>query len=129
VIFGAVLRHTGERLDAHLVGAALVALHVILLIARVARSHGDQPALLRPAYGLGLLLVAQLLLGAISYVGKFTILLRLPMDLLVLVTTTHLIAGALMLAAGVVITLRAFRFSTPAKTALVGKALREQYSV
>ena len=31
IVFGAVLRHTGERLDAHLLFAALVAVHVVLL--------------------------------------------------------------------------------------------------
>jgi heme a synthase len=35
VIFGAVLRHSGERFDAHLFVAGLVALHVSLLIWRV----------------------------------------------------------------------------------------------
>ena len=40
-IFGAVLRHTGERLDAHLAFAALVALHVILILMRVTRHHSE----------------------------------------------------------------------------------------
>ena len=39
IVFGAVLRHTGERLDAHFVFAALVALHVMLVVIRVRRHH------------------------------------------------------------------------------------------
>ena len=37
LIFGAVLRHTGERVDAHLLFAGLVALHIILVLLRVMR--------------------------------------------------------------------------------------------
>ena len=37
IVFGAVLRHTGERLDAHLLFAALVAIHVVLLMLRITR--------------------------------------------------------------------------------------------
>ena len=33
-VFGAVLRHTGHRLDAHLLFAFLVALHIFLLVRR-----------------------------------------------------------------------------------------------
>ena len=42
-IFGAVLRHTGERLDAHLAFAALVALHVVLILIRVTRASLGGP--------------------------------------------------------------------------------------
>ena len=42
-IFGAVLRHTGDRLDAHLAFAALVALHVVLMLIRITRHHAEVP--------------------------------------------------------------------------------------
>ena len=43
IVFGAVLRHTGERLDAHLLFAALVAIHVILIVdARDAAPRGHR---------------------------------------------------------------------------------------
>jgi cytochrome c oxidase assembly protein subunit 15 len=128
VVFGAVLRHTGERLDAHLFFAALVALHVILLFLRVSRSYEAHAKLVRPAAFLGILLLAQLVLGAVSYAAKFTTVLRLPIDMLVLLTTTHVIVGALMLAAGVALTLRSYRLTGRRKPSLEPKALAEQFS-
>jgi heme a synthase len=128
-IFGAVLRHTGGRLDAHLLFAALAAVHVGLVVMRVMRLHSDRPGLVRPSYLLGLLLLVQLILGTLSYFGKFTSALRLPGEALVILTTTHLVIGALMLAAGVALTLRSFRFSAPANPVSGRRALTEQYSV
>src|SRR6266536_996405 len=58
-IFGAVLRHTGERVDAHLFVALLVTLHVIFILIRVMKFHRDLPTLTRPACFLGGLLRLQ----------------------------------------------------------------------
>ena len=55
------------------------------------------------------------MLGAGSYFGKFTSMLGLPMGTLVILTTTHLVTGALMLATSLLLTLRAYRFSTTSK--------------
>ena len=41
LIFGAILRHTGSRLDAHLLFAFLVALHIFLLARRLLGTNGD----------------------------------------------------------------------------------------
>ena len=129
VIFGAVLRHSGERLDAHLLFAGLVAVHVILLLWRVTKHHGANLKLVRSAYALGILLFLQLLLGAGSYLAKFTILLRLPIDMIVLLTTTHLIVGAVMLVTSLALTLRSYRLSVMSKSALGANALTEQFSL
>jgi len=128
VVFGAVLRHTGERLDAHLFFAGLVALHVFLLMLRVTRYHAANLKVVRPACALGILLLLQLLLGVGSYLAKFTPLLRLPIDMIVLLTTTHLIVGALMLVTSLALTLRSYRLSATAKP--VGThAFTEQFSI
>jgi len=127
-IFGAVLRHTGERVDAHLFFAALVALHVVLVLVRIMKFHGDLPKLTRPACFLGALLLLQLMLGIGSYFGKFISMLGVPMGTLVLLTTTHLIMGALMLATSLMLTLRAYRLSTTSKAAIGHKVLTEQFS-
>jgi cytochrome c oxidase assembly protein subunit 15 len=108
-LLGAVLRHTGERVDLHLIFAGLVTLHVILILIRVIKFHGDLPALKRPASLLGVLLVLQLGLGLVSYFGKFTSLLGVPVDVLILLTTTHVVIGALMLAMSLLLTLRSYR--------------------
>lgn len=109
-VFGAVLRYTGTRLDAHLLFAALVALHVILLGSRLVRFHSDQPKLLRPVVILSGLLVLQLALGLASYLGKFTPLGTALSPLAVVVLpTAHLVTGALMLVTSLVLTLRSHR--------------------
>ena len=130
IVFGAVLRHTGERLDAHLVFAALVALHVLLVVMRVRRQHGNVAQLNRPVLLLFFLLALQIALGGASYVAKFTTLWRLPVDLVVLITTTHLATGALMLAASVAVTLRSHRLSVlPSHGRPRKEVLTEQFSV
>jgi heme a synthase len=127
-IFGAVLRHTGERVDAHLFFAVLVALHVVLVLVRIMKFHGDLPKLTRLAYVLGALLLLQLVLGVGSYFGKFTSMLGLPTGILVMLTTTHLVTGALMLVTSLMLTLRAYRLSTTAKATVSRKVLTEQFS-
>ncbi|HEX9454840.1 MAG TPA: COX15/CtaA family protein [Candidatus Binatia bacterium] len=129
IAFGAVLRHTGERIDAHLLFAALVALHVVLLLIRTTRLHADRAKLLRPAYFLTGLLVLQLVLGSASYFGKFTVMLRWSYEIIVMTTTTHLIVGALMLVTSLIFTLRAYRLSAPAANSQVAKVLTEQFSI
>jgi cytochrome c oxidase assembly protein subunit 15 len=129
VIFGAVLRHTGERLDAHLFFAGLVAIHVILLLLRATKYQDAHLKLVRSSYALGILMLLQLLLGAGSYLAKFTVLLRLPIDMIVLLTTTHLIVGALMLVTSLALTLRSYRLSAMSKPALGANALTEQFSI
>ena len=128
-IFGAVLRHTGERLDAHLLFAGLVALHVIFILARVMRFYEDRPKLAQPACLLGILLLLQLMLGIASYLGKFTSLMPPALEMVVLLTTTHLVIGALLLVTSLLLALRSFRLSTPAKASLGRKVLREQFSL
>ncbi len=112
-VFGAVLRYTSTRLDAHLLFAALVALHVALLSGRILRFHSDHPKLFRPAVFLSGLLILQLTLGLGSYLAKFTPLgIALPSSGVVLLTTSHVVTGALMLVTSLVLTLRSYRLLT-----------------
>src|SRR5262249_29558214 len=127
-ILGAVLRHTGERVDAHLFFAALVALHVVLVLVRIMKFHGDLSKLTWPACVLGALLLLQLMLGIGSYFGKFTSMLGLPMGTIGMLMRTHLVTGALMLATSLLLTLRAYRLSTTSKVAIGHKVLTEQFS-
>ena len=129
ILFGAVLRHTGLRLDAHLLFAALVTLHVVLLTVRIFKNHSDDLRLTRPALFLSATLLVQLFLGTVSYLGKFTTILRIPVDATVLFTTTHLAVGALMLATSLVVTLRCYRYPTVAKSAAGQEVFTEQCSI
>jgi heme a synthase len=126
-VFGAVLRHTGERLDAHLFLAALVMLQVVFILLRVMKLHADRPNLTWPARLLGALLLVQFVLGLLSYLGKFTSMLGLASEALVILTTTHLITGALMLATSLLLTLRACRWRATAKPLISQKALAEPF--
>ncbi|MGE5059160.1 MAG: hypothetical protein ACM3N3_07955, partial [Betaproteobacteria bacterium] len=128
VIIGAMLRHTGERADAHLVFEELVALHTMLIMIRISRNHASAYELQRPALALFALLLLQLGLGTVSYLAKFTAALRLPIDATVILTTTHLACGALMLGTAVALTLRCYRLSM-ARTQTTGREiLTEQFS-
>jgi len=108
--FGAILRYTGTRLDAHVVFAGLVTVHAILLAARIHRHYSSEPMFSRPATVLLGLLVLQLALGLASYLAKFTSLgMIFGGSLQVLLPTTHLVVGALMLVTSLVLTLRSYR--------------------
>jgi cytochrome c oxidase assembly protein subunit 15 len=128
-VFGAILRHTGERLDAHLFFAAVVALHVALIVSLIAHSHSNLVKLARPAGLLGTVLLVQLSLGFASYVGKFTSAVSLTAGSVVLLTTSHLVIGALMLASSLVLTLNCYRLSSAAEISARPELLKEPLSV
>ncbi len=113
LIFGAILRHTGSRLDAHLLFALLVAVHVFLL-ARRFLSIGEENKNIGqflPLILLGLLAV-QLILGTGAFILKLTAIGETASALLTdIVTTSHVAVGALMLVSSFVLTLKVYRFT------------------
>ena len=121
IIAGAILTHAGLLLNAHLLFAALVTIHVSMLAARILRRDRDEGKLVRPVIVLCSLLFLQLFLGLGSYVGRFTSL-GLPNAALtgLALPVTHRLTGALMLATCVVLTLRAHRPAAPV-TRVVGR--------
>ena len=127
--FGAVLRFTGAGFHLHLLFAALVALHVTLLGARIVRFHAKQTRLLQPVILLGGLLILQLALGLGSYLGKFTPpgSFLSPLALIVL-RTTHVVTGALMLVTSLVLILRSYRLLALPHSLPNQKFLAEQLS-
>ena len=72
IVFGAILRHTGARLDAHLALAALAAFLVIVLNMYIWRSHGEEDTIVHPVLLLSALLLAQLSLGLGAYLVRYT---------------------------------------------------------
>lgn len=129
IVFGAILRHTGTKLDFHLLFAGAVTACVIVVVTQVVRRHLEDARLTRPAFILGFLLVLQLVLGLFSYLGKFTPLLSMPMKAVVFFTTTHLVVGSLMLATSIALALRVYRLSTAVKATEREKILKERYSL
>ena len=109
LILGALVRHTGEWVEMHIIGAALVSIHVILLAARVRRSHADQRPLTRSAHYLLSLLILQLVLGFGAYLGKFTESGAFLSPFVIALATSHVVVGALMLVACAVLTLWAYQ--------------------
>ena len=113
LIFGAILRHTGSRLDAHLLFAFLVALHIFLLARRMLAMNGDTGKIGQsmPLLLLGLLIV-QLMLGTGAFFAKLTAFGEtFAAALTVTITTAHVAVGALMLVSSFVLTLKIYRFT------------------
>jgi cytochrome c oxidase assembly protein subunit 15 len=130
IVFGAILRHTGTRLDAHLFFAALVAIHIIVINMQAWRYYFEQPYLVRPILFLTALLMTQLSLGLGSYLVRYTAMAAAitPASRIGL-TTTHLAVGSLMLATSLVLTLRTYRLATIPAPVATGKLISEQVSL
>ena len=113
LIFGAILRHTGSRLDAHLLFAFLVALHIFLLARRVLEMNADTQRIGQSMAVLLLgLLVIQLMLGTGAFFAKLTAFGEtFATALTVAITTAHVAVGALMLVSSLVLTLKIYRFT------------------
>jgi cytochrome c oxidase assembly protein subunit 15 len=130
IVFGAILRHTGTRLDAHLFFAALVAIHVMAMNVQAWRHHFEQPYVVRPIMLLSILLMAQLSLGLGAYLAKFTAMAAMFTPVTrVSVTTIHLAVGSLMLAISLVLTLRTYRMASMPTPVVAGKLFPEQVSL
>ena len=110
LILGAIVRHRGELVELHIIGAAVATVHVVLLARRAKRVETKIPRLTRSAILLCSLLLAQLSLGFGAYFAKFTATGMFLNPYLVLLATSHVVIGALMLVTSVRLTLRAFRF-------------------
>ena len=130
LIFGAVLRHTGSRLDMHLLFAFLVALHIFLLARRILSTNDEaQKGASSMALGLLGLLAVQLMLGTGAFFAKLTALGEtFATGLTVTITTAHVAVGALMLVSSSVLTLKVYRFtdaSVPVNTPASGTLATE----
>lgn len=127
IIAGAVLRHTGLRLDAHVLLALLVSLHVFLVVAHVRRQYPDYAPFVRPTRLLAGLLGLQLVLGLAAYLVKFTATgYTLGPALRVGVTTTHLAVGSLMLITSLILALRTSRMVRMPRLTRAGQLVVEQ---
>jgi cytochrome c oxidase assembly protein subunit 15 len=125
IAIGAVLRHTGAQLEMHMLVAALVAVHAALLLQRLWNLDAGGPKLFRGVALLGMTLLLQLGLGVSAYLGKFhpgTI----PYPVLELITTSHVVVGALLLGSSVCVTLWSYRLLAPADKLQVAHAAAEQ---
>ncbi len=114
IIFGALLRHTGTRLDAHLLFAALSSAHVLLLAWRVLKLP-EAGRLAKEASWLWMLLLVQLALGGASWFGKYAAAGdALSPELIIALTSAHVVGGATLFAASLVVALRLHKGVLPA---------------
>jgi len=108
LVFGALLRHTGQGLILHLLGAAAVTVVLLRTAIMVFSKHSTETVLVRPMAALSGLLLMQIFLGIFSY---FVLAKQAaePGFWASSLPTAHLAVGALILGISVLWTLRAFR--------------------
>ena len=126
IVFGAFLTHLGKWLDGHLLGAAALALLVPALARRLRNGHAG-PALRRPAQALVGLLLLQLLLGLGAYLARYAgMSLSLTPSAALMFPVMHRLTGGLLLAASLVLTLRAHRLLAPSQSRKVRHFLSQE---
>ena len=116
VILGATLRHFGANLVLHAAMAAAVWGHAAWLVWRVERSRAEVPSLVRPSRLVGLAVTLQVLLGIGAWwlLRPFDGIPRPVSRIQAIFRSGHVVNGALLLGACMLVTLRAFRhLSTP----------------
>jgi len=103
---GAALRHKALGVAPHLVGAGVVAVLAVWIVARVVRKRPAEPPLAVGALALNLLVMLQLVLGSASYwIRVVTADAPQPLPVMAVLTVSHLALGALILASSVIFTL------------------------
>jgi protoheme IX farnesyltransferase len=112
LILGATIRHAERAVIAHILGAVVVLMCMLIVVMAVVCSV-RQRHFLRQAIALAVLVLAQL------WVGAATLAVRAPKadggvlePVQVILPTVHLAIGALILAASFALMLKSFRFLT-----------------
>ena len=110
IVLGAALRHTGEGIVPHVMGATLLFVAAFWTCFRVFYGYPQQWNMVRVALILMALLFLQFLLGTGSYIIRLASQdAPQPTLPLVALTTAHVAAGALTLATSVLLTLETHR--------------------
>jgi cytochrome c oxidase assembly protein subunit 15 len=116
LMLGAAFRHKGFGIIPHLAGAAVVAVLVVWLIARMVSSFAGHPRLFRWALTLNALVMLQLVLGSGAYwIRQLTADYPQPLLPMVALTVAHVALGALILASSIVLSFEVWvRVARPA---------------
>jgi cytochrome c oxidase assembly protein subunit 15 len=111
LVLGAVYRHSGMRIEPHVVGACVITMLVTWVVARIMMKFSQARALLRSALWLATLLMLQLSLGMGAYLAKTAGRnAPQPLPLAVNMTTAHVALGALVLVTSLYLTYQTHRF-------------------
>ena len=110
LILGAALRHSKSGIVFHLVGAFAVTVLAMLVVTRVFKYYPNVSSLLRAAWVLSILLLAQLFLGTGSHLIRLATRQDVQPGLaMVTITTAHVAVGALVLATSLSLTFQSYR--------------------
>ena len=111
LMLGAAFRHSGIKLLPHLISAAVVTALLVWTSSRVLTNHSLPAAVRRPANALLGLLLVQLCLGLAAYLTRLQwgADAAQPQLAMVVSTVSHVIVGALLLAASVVLAIEVRR--------------------
>ena len=128
LVLGATFRHNGLGIIPHVVGAMVVTLLTIWLMARVLTRFSSESRLVRPALFLVGVVLVQVFLGIGSYFMKEAARnAPQPLPPVVLVTTTHLAVGALVLVSSLYFTYLTYRhISLPSATVPRGQTIASE---
>ncbi len=115
LILGAAFRHKGFGIIPHLFGAVVVTGLIFWLAAVLRRRFADVPVLRNSARLLHGLIGLQLLLGAGAWWSRiYAAQFPQPIPVMVSLTVIHVVTGALVLGAAVLVTLASYRLVRPA---------------
>ncbi len=121
IVLGAIVTHTGSRLDAHIGLAVLLSALVLVPTHRIGTQLAARPELVRPARFLWLMLIVQLFLGLGSYMVRLGgPQVPLAAFLALAFPVAHRLGAALMLVASLVLTLQVFRLGRSSQPATAG---------
>jgi cytochrome c oxidase assembly protein subunit 15 len=125
---GAYLRHTGEWAEGHLMFAVIASAAVLWTAARALHECGDHAGVRRAARFLWILLLAQLLLGLVAFIGKYTEWIdpMVPYGFVIALTAGHVAGGSLLFASALVLVFWLWRLRAGAPAAIRGGAFPGQ---
>ena len=125
LILGAAFRHKAFGIVPHLAGAVVVTGMIFWLAGALKRRFPAIPELCFAARGLHILIGVQLLLGGAAYWSRlYAASFPQPIPVMVALTVTHVVTGALVLMSCVLVTLVCYRIVQPAEAMIPAAAPR-----
>jgi cytochrome c oxidase assembly protein subunit 15 len=114
VIMGAAFRHNEFGIAPHFIGGIVVTISVLWLFETVFNKYSEVKALKIPAVLLIEVVVLQFFLGIVAYAMKLDAAgAPQPLPGVVIITTTHVAVGALVVASGLFMTFQVFKYVAP----------------
>ena len=114
VVMGAAFRYNSFGIAPHFIGGVVVMLLVLYLFEMVFNKYSDVQGLKIPAVLLVEVVVLQFFLGIVAYAMKLDAAgAPQPLPGVVIITTTHVAVGALVVASSLFMTYQVFKYVAP----------------